>query len=139
MHEPSCFVALPRGLSHTLHDQQAELPLALELTPTRDDTAGRPGLWGFGGGAAAAAAAEVEGTGLLLVGWGGAAAAGNALEVPAALAECHGLRDGDVVTMRPVRSLPVATMVEVEPASTDQVGEATAQRHSFCARTQPLH
>ena len=101
MHEPSCFVALPRGLLDTLYEQQPALPLPLELTPVRGDTASPSFFLGLGSwGSSAAADTEAGGTGPpLLVAWGGAAATGTALDVPAALADCHGLTDGTLVTL----------------------------------------
>jgi hypothetical protein len=115
VHEPSCFVALPRGLLDTLYEQQPALPLPLELTPVRGDTASPSFFLGLGSwGSSAAADTEAGGTGPpLLVAWGGAAATGTALDVPAALADCHGLTDGTLVTLRVLPSLPAATMVEV--------------------------
>ena len=53
------------------------------------------------------------------VAWAGAAAAGQALEVPAALARRQGLAEGMLVSVRALPDTPAAQSVCVEPDSTD--------------------
>ncbi|KIY92136.1 peroxin-1 [Monoraphidium neglectum] len=100
--ERGSWIALPPTLAAQLLDAGAELPLIVQLVPL--DAIGAP----------------AQGARPLFAAWQGSTLPSEgALGVPAALANCLGLRRGAPVQLRPLAGVPAAEAVIVEPLSGD--------------------
>jgi len=126
-HDRTCFVALPRHVAASLAAADPPLPLPLALVPRETGVGGAIG-GAIGGADRRGVAADrrsgaADGRSSLSSGastppfaaWAGAVSAGHELEVPLALADCLGVREGDVVRVMGRATAPVATAVEVAP------------------------
>lgn len=121
----TCFVALPSFVLTPLMAANPRLPLPLVLT-LRGGRGGR-GLGGPGvtphagaGGNGGIIPAGGQQTSPLFAAWAGAAARSHdCVEVPLAVADCLGLREGDVVRVSGRPMAPVASTVVVVPDSAE--------------------
>ena len=123
VNDRTCFVALPRSVADAVARRNPRVPLPLALAPRKSPTHSgeRRSNSTRRGDAADASPAQSS---PLFVAWAGAVGQVEGhVEIPLALADCLGLRDGDAVRVSGRPSAPTASFVNLRP-ETEQDWEA---------------
>lgn len=119
VNDRTCFVALPRSVADAVsrRDPKIPLPLALAQSSTRASKLRREKN----------RTPEKEKT-PTFVAWAGAVSSHDGLyiEIPLALADCLGVRDGDAVRVSGRPSAPVAAFVDLRPETEDDWNKIVA-------------
>ena len=115
VNDRTCFVALPRSVADAVARRNPRVPLPLALAPRKSPTHSgeRRSNSTRRGDAADASPAQSS---PLFVAWAGAVGQVEGhVEIPLALADCLGLRDGDAVRVSGRPSAPTASFVNLRP------------------------
>jgi len=114
VNDRTCFVALPRSVADAVSRRDPKIPLPLALARSSEKTKA------LSLGRLSKTTNEKEKT-PSFVAWAGAVSSHDGLyiEIPLALADCLGVRDGDAVRVSGRPSAPVAAFVDLRPETED--------------------
>ena len=114
VNDRTCFVALPRSVADAVSRRDPKIPLPLALARSSEKTKA------LSLGRSRRKTTDTEKT-PSFVAWAGAVSSHDGLyiEIPLALADCLGVRDGDAVRVSGRPSAPVAAFVDLRPETED--------------------
>lgn len=114
VNDRTCFVALPRSVADAVSRRDPKIPLPLALARSSEKTKA------LSLGRSRRETTDTEKT-PAFVAWAGAVSSHDGLyiEIPLALADCLGVRDGDAVRVSGRPSAPVAAFVDLRPETED--------------------
>ena len=123
VNDRTCFVALPRSVADAVARRNPRVPLPLALAPRKSPTHSGERRSNSTRRGDAADASPAQSSPLFVAGAGAVGQVEGHVEIPLALADCLGLRDGDAVRVSGRPSAPTASFVNLRP-ETEQDWEA---------------